>query len=301
MPKHNYRFNMPTGRYATTGEPIAAHRTLGLVAVVGHFILSGEAAGLGLVRAPLIVPVGHYAVGGEADGTAHVVGFASGTYGLTGQAVGLALGRRYAIVVNAGSYALAGERSIRQVNVKQGSYALSGQAAGLTNTTGLNFPLPVGGYLLTGQLVKLPHSIEIKPTTGSYALSGEVSGPTIIRRPIINPVPGQYAITGESIGFSLPPLLAAAGSYALTGSPALLNTAAHQSMAAATGHYALTGEAVTLNLALSVTVNPDPGLYALTLVNPSYVVIVDIIPGFGGTGEGAVLVPDPPELMPELW
>ncbi len=192
-------------------------------------------------------------------------------------------GTPYSLVVDAGSYAVAGTATdlLKDMFISpaSGAYAITGVAVGLNR--GLVMGAGVGSYALSGSAVDLPVDRVIGAGAGSYSLTGAtvallkdmlisaaaggytLTG-TAVSLPIgrvISVAPGDYAIAGTAINLIKALLMSAGpGSYILTG--AGVDFLRGKIMAAESGSYAITGSDVDLLKDLLIAIGA--GSYALT-------------------------------------
>jgi hypothetical protein len=149
-------------------------------------------------------------------------------------------GEEYSLVVDAGSYSVAGaDASLpvgRVIGAGVGDYALTGAAVGLNR--GLLMGAGVGNYALLGTAVDLPVDRVIGAGSGSYSLTG--ADIALLKDVLISAGAGSYAISGTAVSLLLGRILSAGpGSYAITGADVALLRALI--MAATGGAYILTG------------------------------------------------------------
>lgn len=139
----------------------------------------------------------------ETSGATYTLAFDSGTYTLTGQAVGLTAQRSLAL--NTGSYALTGnDVSLlfnRTLAIDTGSYALTGNDTSLLANRSL--ALDSGSYTVTGNAVDFVYTPISGPTytllmdTGSYFVTGNTAALKANR--LITTDTGVYTVTGNAV------------------------------------------------------------------------------------------------------
>ena len=158
----------------------------------------------------------------------------SGTYTLTGQNVGLLVGRRMSC--SAGSYLLTGQdaglRTGKTLAAGQGTYTLTGQDVSMLLARYVQ--LAQGSYTLTGQDVTLTKSGGDKTLTadsGTYTLTGQ--DVALARSTLLTANSGSYALTGQDTGLTLSGrvIQAGQGTYTLTGHDVTLNYSGQPPMA----------------------------------------------------------------------
>ena len=205
----------------------------------------------------------------------------SGSYGLTGQAVGLlanrkvlaasgsyavigtaaALLRGYRLPAGSGSFNLAGQDvgliKASKIPVDSGSYAITGQAVGLLKNS--RIVIESGGYDITGTAVDLFHNSKIGAEAGSFILSGQNA--SLLKGSKIPAESGIYNITGQAAALLRGYYLGiGVGNYTLSGQDAGLIKASK--IQAESGSYNLSGQAASLLRGFILEL--ESGSYSLT-------------------------------------
>lgn len=195
----------------------------------------------------------------EGSSAGYTIDLASGSYALSGQSVGLLLGRKIDIVQ--GSYTLTGQDVALSkgftVALDSGSYALSGQAVELTAQRII--AIETGSYTLTGQDLGLAKGFVIAIGQGSYGLTGQDLGLLFGR--VIALEQGSYTLSGQSVeltkGFTI---TLDAGTFALNGQA--IDITAQRLLDIGYGQYSLAGQDVALARGYALEIGQ--GGYTLT-------------------------------------
>jgi len=191
----------------------------------------------------LAVATGTFTLTGNAVGllAARKITVALGTFTLTGQAVGLFKG--YKATVAVGTFTLTGQAvnllATRTVPVASGSFTLTGQAINLLK--GRTATVAAGSFTLTGYSVNLLAGRTIAAAKGTFTLSGQA---VILNKGVtLTAGLGTFTLTGQSINLPWNHVLAVAkGTFVLTGQAA--NLLRGRTLAIGVGSFTLTGQAV---------------------------------------------------------
>ena len=195
----------------------------------------------------------------DGSSAGYTIDLASGSYAISGQAVGLTAGRK--VDIGQGSYTLTGQDVALSkgftLGLDSGSYALNGQAVGLTAQR--TIAIATGSYTLTGQELGLAKGFAISIGQGSYGLAGQDVGLLFGR--VLTLGQGSYSLTGQAVeitkGFTI---TLDAGSYALNGQA--VDITAQRRIDIQQGAYVLSGQGVDLLRGFAIAL--DQGSYALT-------------------------------------
>ena len=291
------KFAAAQGTYATAGKVATLQFGHRIISVQGAYATSGKAATLTAIR-KLSLAQGAYAIAGTvpilryqtvanvADPMVFAITgspakltqthrpfiAAQGAYNVTGRPAV----RGYGLSLAKGSYAVAGKATILQIGriplaAASGVYATTGRLNTLLWTHKL--VAAQGVYAVAGKDVALRYTSSTNALVSiPYGITGFSATITQTHRPLIA-AQGSYSVTGRpavrSYGLSL-----AQGSYAISGKIATLRYG-RIALAAAKGAYASTGRAATLAQdhrliatqgAYSVTGRPASILHAYTLL-----------------------------------
>lgn len=233
----------------------------------------------------------------EGSSAGYTLDLASGSYALSGQSVGLLLGRK--IDINQGSYTLTGQdvglSKGFTAALDSGGYALSGQAVELTAQR--TIAIETGSYTLTGQELGLAKGFTIAIGQGSYGLSGQDLGLLFGR--VIAIEQGSYTLSGQAVGLQKGfTITIDAGSYTLNGQSVELTAQRRMDigqgsytlygqdvgffrgyvMAVGQGSYTLSGQAVGLLAGRVIAI--DTGAYVLTGQDVSFVYVTPSQSGY---------------------
>lgn len=205
--------------------------------------------------------INQYATVSAVLATGYTITIDSGSYTLTGTAVGLVRGRR--IVNDSGSYSLNGTAVNlvrgRRIVIDSGSYSVTGTNANLLFARSII--IGAGSYALNGTAVGLVAGRVIVANAGSYSYTGTDVTLTLTISRTITIDSGSYTLTGSAVGLLFGKRIAIdSGSYALTGTAVGLTSARRIIIDSAS--YALSGTAV--NLAFGKRISVDSGSYSVT-------------------------------------
>jgi hypothetical protein len=189
-----------------------------------------------------------------------------GTYTLTGQAADFsALGAASQIlaenldslITESGNALIVDEAFAGSIIAAAGTYTLTGQTASLTHAGTLT--AANGTYTTTGQVISLGRGIGA--AYGTYTVSGQ---DVAFKRAYVLAAQGSYSLTGQAASLSkttaVPPIIGAGqGTYTLTGQDA--GVTADYILTADYGTYTLTGQSIAASRAYSVTAGQ--GSYSL--------------------------------------
>jgi hypothetical protein len=207
-------------------------------------------------------PVGtDYATVSAVIATGYTITIDSGSYTLTGSAVGLVYGRR--VVIDSGSYSLTGTAVNlargQRIVIDSGSYSVTGTNANLLFARSII--IGAGSYALNGTAVGLVAGRVIVANAGSYAYSGTDVTLTLTTGRTITIDSGSYSLTGSDVGLAFGRRVGIdSGSYALSGSA--VNFLYARRVTIDSGSYALSGTAVNLVTGRRIVI--DSGSYSLS-------------------------------------
>lgn len=154
-----YQLALEQGAYALSGQSVGllfGHKT---PIAQGSYSLTGQDVTLSAPADAKTLPLdsGSYTLTGSDVTADYVMAIVSGSYALSGQALGLKFSHQ--IGIGQGAYALTGQdlalRATRTLGMGQGSYALSGQSVTLVPTPNKRLTAITGLYTLTGNSITL--------------------------------------------------------------------------------------------------------------------------------------------------
>lgn len=190
----------------------------------------------------------------------------TGSYVISGAAVGLRFGRRMSMAP--GSYSLSGAAvallASHYLSAVPGVYSITGTAVGLR--FGHRLTIAPGSYSITGAAVSLRYGRMIRAVSGIYAITGAATQLLAGRRLVVGS--GAYSQTGASVSLRFGHRInAVPGIYELDGKSAIFDYHEVTKISADPGVYTMTGSGVTFiyNHRLAVT----PGTYLIQGHAPS--------------------------------
>lgn len=259
--------------YALTGSAVTLARSLKFAADAGSYAITGTDVGTTYTPVPLgvnpAVPAYYWlrAVTPEDDAPvvaqAYTVPTDSGSYTVSGQAVGLKVGHQEA--VGTGSYAYTGQAVGLRTGpigvIASGSYAVAGTDVSLVRGAS-RLAAAADSYTVAGTAVRLAVGFRTAVTTGAYLLAGTVV--RLARGLRVAAATGVYTLTGTVVVLVRGrPVAVASGGYVQTGTAVALRAAYRQ--AAESGSFAMTGQTVALVFsgAGSKQIDVNPGAYSV--------------------------------------
>jgi hypothetical protein len=226
---------------------------------------------------------GSYSITGSAAGLVLVIGIDIASYNLTGTAATLSRSGSPTLGADSGSYSISDGGTFLEANLFMGTgdYVVTGTAASLNRGKGV--PASTTLYsIAAGPAVSLRATRTFTLDTGTYAVGGGdanlVHSSQIAK--IIIAAGGSYAITGsEASTRNGPGLICESGSYSTSGQSAALAII----LTATSGSYVLTGTAAaTLRASLLMA---DVDSYTITANDA----LLDLAERLGGDS-GAYLI-----------
>lgn len=174
-----------------------------------------------------------------------------GSFGYTGQAANLTVGRVMAAA--AGSFGYTGQAANLNASylmaAATGTFSYTGQAA--TLSPGKILTAAVGTFGYTGQAALLTAALSLLASAGSFGYTGQPANMTISQ--VMGAATGSFGYVGQAANLTAASnitMAAATGTFGYTGQAALL-LASGPTLIAATGTFGYTGQAARATLNLS--------------------------------------------------